>query len=537
MKKDRCIVIPAIKKNAIIPDQLIKKLAGKTLIQRAIDTAKKIVTGNDIYVVTDSEEISLICQRNGIEYYFNQKLKLQSSNLIQELKFFIETQTLSYTNIILYRAIAPLVTDQDIQDGYDFFVKEDADILVTLKKERQRIWKKNNRKVGHLIRDMEIETIHSEIKSFLILKSATVYCNEKQHKIIPHYLGEKDIEINNYQDWWICEKLLQQKRIVFVVTGYPEVGLGHVYRALTIAHEISDHRCMFLCTKESQLAVKKITEKDYYTILQKDSLIDGVLKLKPDLVINDILNTEYEYINTLKERGIQVVNFEDVGPGSHLSDLVINSLYKPDRSLPGKYLLGTDYFCLRDEFIGCPINPFRGELKNLLITFGGTDPGNLTLKTLLTIQSSCIENDIKIYIVTGPGYMHKQLLSKELRKMDSKHYEYIDKTGIMSSIMEKVDCAISGSGRTVLELAHMKIPSIIMSQHEREHTHTFGRPENGFVYLGIMQHFDAEKLMRGFRKCLDISYRRELYNRMKHFDFEENKKKLVHKILSLLEVE
>ena len=36
----RCIVIPAIKKNAVIPDQLVKRLAGVTLIQRAIDTAR-----------------------------------------------------------------------------------------------------------------------------------------------------------------------------------------------------------------------------------------------------------------------------------------------------------------------------------------------------------------------------------------------------------------------------------------------------------------------------------------------------------------
>ena len=33
------VVIPAIKKSAVIPDQLIKKLDGITLIQRAINTA------------------------------------------------------------------------------------------------------------------------------------------------------------------------------------------------------------------------------------------------------------------------------------------------------------------------------------------------------------------------------------------------------------------------------------------------------------------------------------------------------------------
>ena len=38
----RCIIIPAIKKNAVIPDQLVKKLAGVTLIERAIETARAV---------------------------------------------------------------------------------------------------------------------------------------------------------------------------------------------------------------------------------------------------------------------------------------------------------------------------------------------------------------------------------------------------------------------------------------------------------------------------------------------------------------
>jgi len=59
--KERCIVIPAIKKNAVIPDQLVKKLAGVTLVERAVNTARGVLPGDDIVVLTDSQEIALIC--------------------------------------------------------------------------------------------------------------------------------------------------------------------------------------------------------------------------------------------------------------------------------------------------------------------------------------------------------------------------------------------------------------------------------------------------------------------------------------------
>ena len=45
------IVIPAIQKNAVIPDQLIKKLNGISLIQRAIDTSKKL--SENVLIITD----------------------------------------------------------------------------------------------------------------------------------------------------------------------------------------------------------------------------------------------------------------------------------------------------------------------------------------------------------------------------------------------------------------------------------------------------------------------------------------------------
>jgi CMP-2-keto-3-deoxyoctulosonic acid synthetase len=64
--KNLLVVIPALKKNAVISDQLVKKLNEITLIQRAINTALSLTSNENILVVTDSEEISLICERNGV---------------------------------------------------------------------------------------------------------------------------------------------------------------------------------------------------------------------------------------------------------------------------------------------------------------------------------------------------------------------------------------------------------------------------------------------------------------------------------------
>ena len=44
-------------------------------------------------------------------------------------------------------------------------------------------------------------------------------------------------------------KLFEQKKVLFVVSGYKEIGLGHVYNVLAIADELSNFELHFLVDK------------------------------------------------------------------------------------------------------------------------------------------------------------------------------------------------------------------------------------------------------------------------------------------------
>ena len=167
-----------------------------------------------------------------------------------------------------------------------------------------------------------------ESRALIILKLANFADNaeKRPQRIIPYFLDERAIEIQNYQDWWICEHLLMRRHVVFVVAGYPAIGMGHVYRALMLAHEISNHKITFVCTSQSELAVESVASRDYRVVRQgEDPLAQTVLAQRPDLVVNDFLNTSVEYMQALGD--IPKVNFEDEGPGAKYADLVINALY------------------------------------------------------------------------------------------------------------------------------------------------------------------------------------------------------------------
>jgi spore coat polysaccharide biosynthesis predicted glycosyltransferase SpsG len=55
----------------------------------------------------------------------------------------------------------------------------------------------------------------------------------------------------------------------------------------------------------------------------------------------------------------------------------------------------------------------------------------------------------------------------------------------MSDYMGRADLAVSSQGRTMLELACMGVPSILLAQNQRELKHQFGYLQNGFINLGL----------------------------------------------------
>ncbi|MBQ1840362.1 MAG: hypothetical protein II128_03395, partial [Atopobiaceae bacterium] len=449
-----------------------------------------------------------------------------------------------YGHCIVLRASCPLITWVDVEDAWHRYLEAGADSLVTVKSVHQRIWGVQGRNLEHLLDEAEGEReVVVESRALIILRSeallktlASGYA-ARLTNVVPYFLNDRAIEIQSYQDWWICERLLLRRHVVFVVAGWPAIGMGHIYRALMLAHEITSHKITFVCTRESELAVESIARKDYRSVRQGgEELWETVLGLRPDLVVNDILNTDAEYMGKLKAAGVRTVNFEDAGEGAASADLVINALYDQADSTP-QSLCGPGYFCLRDEFAGAARNPFRSELKTLLITFGGTDQRNCTKRVLDIVEPVCRERGIAVRVVVGPGYAHRYDMESHIRELDNPLVTFTWATNVMSRMMEGADLCICSAGRTVYELAHMRIPSLILATHEREARHTFARAVNGFIFMGLMDEVDDAQIRRCFTSLLDNRLRERLHRRMAKLDFSANKLKVVGLMLSLLQQE
>jgi len=169
-------------------------------------------------------------------------------------------------------------------------------------------------------------------------------------------------------------------------------------------------------------------------------------------------------------------------------------------------------------------------VSEVILTFGGTDQHDLSRIVYERIKEICKKYQIFVRIVTGPGYRgftHLEKIVSQAPEVSLTHA-----TGVISSIMESADIAITSNGRTLYELAYMNIPGIVIPQHEREETHSFAREQNGFVkmepYVEGMSLESVPKLLE--KLIINSQFRYTLFSRLEKFCFLENKQRLLDKI-------
>ena len=70
--------------------------------------------------------------------------------------------------------------------------------------------------------------------------------------------SDRSVDIDTVDDFIKCDSILNKRIIVFHVIGRNEIGLGHVYRALTIANELIGNDIIFVVNIKDDLAIKLI---------------------------------------------------------------------------------------------------------------------------------------------------------------------------------------------------------------------------------------------------------------------------------------
>lgn len=279
----------------------------------------------------------------------------------------------------------------------------------------------------------------------------------------------------------MTQKVFEQK-ILVRVDGSKQIGLGHVYNMLTILQHFKNSKIIIVMDKKKKLGYNKFRKRGYTVKFFSNfsELLSIIKKFQPNFIFNDILNTKQSYMQKLKQFDCKIINFEDRGEGCKIADKVFNPIYFDKNS--SKEFFGPKYACVRDEFRIHHSGYIRKNVKKVAITFGGTDPTNKTFQVLKTFQRLSAYQ-IKLNVILGLGYSKRNEIKSLVNEMTLEGYtiQIIEKSDNISSFISDCDFVITSNGRTVFEIAAMKIPMIAIAVNNRERLHSFvDRTKSGY---------------------------------------------------------
>jgi UDP-2,4-diacetamido-2,4,6-trideoxy-beta-L-altropyranose hydrolase len=265
-----------------------------------------------------------------------------------------------------------------------------------------------------------------------------------------------------------------------------QIGTGHLMRCLALSQAWQDAggKVVFLmATKAPALEARLQSEgmKIVHLSVQPGSIDDAIQtscyahQVEADWIVVDGYHFGTNYQRIIKNQKCRLLLIDDLGNFEYYyADLILNQNIYAHEELYGnrepytQLLLGTRYALLRREFLKW--RGWKREIpevaRKVLVTMGGSDPDNVTLKVIQALQQVDMDGLEAIVVVGGINPHHEEL---QAAVQDSRFPIRLESNVTdMPELMAWADVAVSAGGSVIWELAFMGVPIIGLSRAEQE---------------------------------------------------------------------
>lgn len=525
------VVIPARGNSKRIHRKNIRLLAYKPLIAYAIDIAKSSKYVDDVVVSTDDSKIMRIAEKFGASIVRRSPDlagdRIPLDPVILDATVQKEKQAFDeYDIVITIQATSPLLKSTTLDKAIEKFDDYNVDTVISVSGEKHLRWMLDESKNNYYplyserLNQEYLPTDFIETGGFFATRRAFLKPNSRigNNVELLEISREESINIVSYEDWWVAERYLNKKKIVFIANANDEIGISRIYRCIALASRLLSDNVLFLLDENHKMGIDIVNKFNFPYKLYKgnDNLFRLLEEFNPQIIINDISDTSKDYVNRQKDMGFFVINFEDIGEGSEDADVVFDVLYEHDGGF-GNIFIGYKYYLLRDEFYFQPKKVVNPEVDNVLIAYGGEDSNNLTERTLEAVLDSGYAG--RIDVILPFNYSKKEEIVQKYEMKNSIQIYHRVKN--ISDFMLRADIVFSSAGRKMYEICSVGTPCICICQNGREQTHEFGSSENGFINMGLAETLSNEDIKRQFNLLWqDFELRQKMSNIMKSIDLK-----------------
>jgi UDP-2,4-diacetamido-2,4,6-trideoxy-beta-L-altropyranose hydrolase len=308
---------------------------------------------------------------------------------------------------------------------------------------------------------------------------------------------------------------------VFRADASVHMGHGHVMRCLTLANRLRQEGASvrFICRAHPGHLADLIEAQGFVVdLLPCDNLppvglrplepeswlgvpwdVDAreteaviqAYEYPPDWLVVDHYSLDQRWEQALRDLVGRIAVIDDVADRPHDCDLLLDQSLAtdPEARYAGLIprdcvrLFGPEYALLEPSFaeLRDRIPPRSGAIRRVLLSFGGADPGNLTLRVLRVLALLGLNADIDVVLSGNPR------LSRPVRREAERYDNVRVHQGLrtLAPLMASADLGIGAGGTTSWERLCLGLPSLVLTLAENQKLIAQELHERGLVrWLG-----------------------------------------------------
>ncbi|MBS0185080.1 MAG: UDP-2,4-diacetamido-2,4,6-trideoxy-beta-L-altropyranose hydrolase [Proteobacteria bacterium] len=278
------------------------------------------------------------------------------------------------------------------------------------------------------------------------------------------------------------------KTALFLFEASSKIGAGHAIRSCVLAEALKEHHWM----------CKIITLPTTYEFISQLKSFERVdprsFYYHPfhcDLLVIDNYNIEKSYEAHFRPFAKKIMVIDDLANRQHECDILLDQTYGqlietyknlvPQRC---KILTGIKYALLRTEFRELRPKALKKrkqttQINRILISMGGSDPQNYTLKALDIIKRSQFRGNVDIVL----GFEGQNLSSVEEYIKNIPNECFIHINADMPKLTYQADLAIGASGSSMWERCTLGLPTLMFTVSSNQELIAKNLHKSGAAFL------------------------------------------------------
>jgi len=314
--------------------------------------------------------------------------------------------------------------------------------------------------------------------------------------------------------------------VLFRTDANKDLGAGHLMRCLSLAHAMRTRgwsvtflTCPLIPSYGERVSDAGCTLKIRTAMDDAQETEQIAREIHADWIVLDGYPFDAEYQRRLRKGRCKILCLDDQGAFDvYEVDVILNQNISAREAwysgkAPGsRLLLGVKHVLLGPQFREWKHKRKTStSVQRVLVTLGGADPKNITLKILRTLEM--LPQSFSVDVVIGGVNLHRHDIEQYASSMKHPAHVLVD-TKDMPSLMDRADLAIAAAGTTSWELLFMGVPFVTgaFARNQRANAEELGK-QNVAINAGWYPDAPEEALSAAIGALIDDAETRAFLSR------------------------